>query len=702
MIEVLIRNNVYTWEEKRFRLLDNFGDFAVFIDIDDEGAFPFTLSSEEIEDIDERLTIIGTEDPWKERVNRFFKPGHKYLKERDTSLESIKGLIGSPQYWNRKLRGERIAALVALDVAAKSTLYRNLRKYWQRGQTPGALLPDYDKCGAKDKPKKRGDKKLGKPQGYGSYETMSSTPEIESMMRSSVLSTVCSGEHTVDKKGKPKNKYTLRDAYTEFLARFCEGDVSRLDEGKPSFQLFKAFYYEKFTVEQRAKAKVGAKYFNANYRKLHSTVSSNLVGPGYSYEIDSTPFDAGLAGPDRFPLGRPTLYEVVDSESSAVTGFFLTLNAPSYHNAAQAMVVAVRNKVELCREFGLEIDEDEWPMQGLPKAFFGDLGSDLRGKKNTQITIGHGTTMINSGAGQPEKRSKVERGFGRLYSEVKHLIPGVVSSYIPKKHGGKYNPEDYTLFLAEMNKILARAVLVLNSKPLGITKVGKDYPSDLDTSPNSKWRWGIAHRSAPLYHVDHEYFWYSLLERYQATLAEGYKLKVKGLQYEIPDSPGLRTRIFDNRQKIEVALDESNASVVYLVPEEGESKYIACPLTNEYRRFDGMTWRDALNLYKDARNAEANADHEYLKNRVNHTLETGTEVDEARTDAKEKSKNRTKAEHLSKLGNKEAQRKESMVTYNAVKPESAKMPNTEPRLQQTLSNKSANTKLNQLFMDDED
>jgi transposase InsO family protein len=700
MLEFMSRNSVYEWDNQSFRLLDNFGGFAVFIDIVEHDALPFKLTVEQISELDNRQPIMRVSDPWRESVNRHFNEGHDYLAIRDGNLARIQGVIGNYDYWDKPQRAELIKVLVAMKVAAKSTIYRYLRRYWQRGQTPNALLPDYANCGGKGKRKTRGDKRLGRPKQYGSYDSSQSSPEMEYAMELSIRQTIFSNKYVVDKKGKPNRVFDLSSSYYDFLARWCEGDVRQLVDEKPSFDLFKAFYYCKFSPEERARAKVGEKYFNANVRKLTSAVSANLVGPGYSYEIDATPFDVGLADTDRFPLGRPTLYEVVDSDSSSMVGFLLTLTPPSYFNAMNAMVVAVRDKVELCREFGLDIESKDWPMEGLPKAFFGDLGSDLRSKKITSVTVEHGTTMINSGAGQPEKRSKVERSFGRLYKTVKHLIPGLISSHLPKKHGGKYRPQDYTLLLSELNKILAGAVMAINSKPMGVGKVDTDYPSDLSTSPNSKWHWGIAHRTAPLHSVDAEYFWYSLLEREEATLSKGYILTYQHLKFEIPDALGIRTKVFNNRQKVEVAIDPSNASTIYLVPQNGETKYIKCPLHVDYRRFEGLTWRDATLMYKEIQHSNADDKHRSTLTTLAWELQTKKDVSAAKADKKFKSKDRTKAEHLSRLGDNKVKRAESKDIYDSVKPVSAR---------ETLSQKRqgpqvvhANKPQNQLFMDDED
>ena len=704
MLEVMFKNRVYTWQEKKYRLLDNFGDFGVFIDINDPGAFPFKKTADEIAKIDSETTILGIEDPWSERINRVYKPGHKHLMMRDENLKRIEKLITGLEYWDRRELTDRITVLVNLKVGAKSTFYRYSRRYWQRGQTPNTLLPDYPNSGGKGKRKSRQNGKLGRTQEYGDYELEQMTPELESMMRKAIKLTVLNGKYTVDKKGKPKNVFNLNDTYTELLTLYCEGDVSKLDKSKPSKDLLRAYYYQKYTPEARANAKYGHKHFKSNISKLASSVSENLVGPGYSYEIDATPFDAGVADDERFPLGRPTLYEVVDGDTSAITGFLLTLTPPSYFNAMNAMVASVRNKVELCKEFGMDIEHEDWPMEGLPKAFFGDLGSDFKSKKITSVTVNNGVAFINSGASQPEKRSKVERTFGRLYKEVKSKIPGLISSYLPKKHGGKYNPEDYTLLLSELNKILLRYTMVLNSETMGVGKVRSDYPAELDTSPNSKWKWGISHRTGPLHSTDTEQFWYSLLERHTATVSKQHILTVKGLKYDIPDRPGLRTKIFNNRQKEQVAIDQSDASHIYLVPEDGESKYIKCPLTSEFRRFKGLTWVDAIALKQSTKHANANATHETEKRKVKASIETKEEVQAAVRDKAEKSKDRSKQDELSRLGNKETQREQSKEIYNAVKPKSARTPSTEYEIQDTATQTYhvARSRLNQFFMDDED
>ncbi len=55
-----------------------------------------------------------------------------------------------------------------------------------------------------------------------------------------------------------------------------------------------------------------------------------------------------------------------------ITGFYVGVDNPSYAIAMQTVSVACRSKVTLCKEFDIEISEDDWPTIGLPSAILAD------------------------------------------------------------------------------------------------------------------------------------------------------------------------------------------------------------------------------------------------------------------------------------------------------------------------------------------
>jgi len=698
MFNLMVLNGVYSREEGFFRYLTDADEGYVMIDIDDNQAMPKLVTFEQIDKEVRRGSITEVEDSWLSSVNRHFPSEHKHSVMRDKNFESIKSLVTHPDFYQVAIRGAITQILVEKGTAAKSTLYRYARRYWQRGQHKNALLPDYAKCGGKGKKKTRGDKPLGRPNETPGLNGVEMSPALESLMHSAVMDTLLSDRYRIDLKAKKKNLFDHEKAYVELLLRYCKGNTHHLDDRKPSKALFKWYYYEKFTLEQRAQAKNGKKYFSANNRALTSTVRANLVGPGQSIIIDSTPLEIGAANEGRFPLGRPTLYAATDEFSSAIVGFLLVLTPPSYFNAVNCMTVAVCPKEEFCRSLGMEKYAEQWIMEGLPQAFFYDLGSDFKTKHIEQFVSVFHRSIKNSGAGQPEKRAVGEKVFDRIHAQINHKAPGVVSEYLPKKAGGKNSQAEYTLCLGEINKLLLKAVITLNNKPIEGWDSDADFPSELAKTPNNIWKWGIANRTGLLQPVSRKHFWFSMLKREEATVNKNV-LKIDQVQFVCPNLSGIRVKKYHLRQKVFVVRDMNDASAIYLVPSEGRSDYIRCELSPYHRRYKGIPWADVLVDLKIAKDAHKNAMHNYHKTSVDDLSASKEMVTQAKLDKTDKIGCLSKPEKLRYLGDKSEQRNESSKIYLKIKPNERP---TEQEIHEPVDVGSVATSKTQFFMDDED
>jgi fructose-1-phosphate kinase PfkB-like protein len=71
-------------------------------------------------------------------------------------------------------------------MVTKQTLYRLARRYWQRGQTSNALLPDYKNSGGKGQNVSLKRKKLGRPKVYSSEQGVNVTEDIEKLFRRAI------------------------------------------------------------------------------------------------------------------------------------------------------------------------------------------------------------------------------------------------------------------------------------------------------------------------------------------------------------------------------------------------------------------------------------------------------------------------------------------------------------------------------------
>jgi len=689
--EINDKKGVSPEELYKYRLLSIEDDGYVFIHVEHRMAFPQFV---EFADIDQELAdgeIERAEDPWVDVVSRNYAPGNKHLDKRDRNYESIKGIVSHPQYFKKHVRAAVVNALLGSEHRSKSTLYRYSRRYWQRGQTINALLPDVHKTRGKDK----GLRKV--PQNSAGPSGINMTPKIASMMHSAVMDTIMSGNYRVDRKGKLKNLFDINAAYCELLQRYCGGDTQLLDENCPSFAQFKKYYYEVFTPEERAQAKHGKRYFNANNRQLIGTVRKNNPYGEVRFIIDSTPFEVGAANEDRFPLGRPTLYTATDEYSRAFVGFWLTLTPPSYYNAVQCMTVAVSNKSEFLSSLGMADSTKRWPMEGVPKSFFADLGSEFKTKHIEQFVNVFHRTVTNSGAGQPEKRAVVEKGFDRIHREIRHKVPGVVSKYLAKKAGGKNSQDDYTLVLQELNKLIARAIMTLNNKPLAKWDADATFPTELAKTPNNIWQWRKGDLSGLLPKVDSDFFRFSMLKREEATVTNNL-LKIDKVQFECPTFSGLRLTGNKKVKKVTVVRYMDDASAIFLVPKEGESEYVRCELSHYHERFEGVPWADVIATIKAEKEPLKLAMHEHHKQQVKDLMYAKELTTNAKRDRELKVGHLPKPERNSLLGNKQEMRCESAQAYG----NSSKQPVTQPSSPISPETKGAYVSRAKLFMDDEE
>ena len=82
-------------------------------------------------------------DPYLMVVSQDLLPA-KHLQLRARAWAIIEPLVAlEPGIYEARQRGQLIARATGAHGVSHPTIYRYLRRYWQRGQTPNALLPDY-------------------------------------------------------------------------------------------------------------------------------------------------------------------------------------------------------------------------------------------------------------------------------------------------------------------------------------------------------------------------------------------------------------------------------------------------------------------------------------------------------------------------------------------------------------------------------
>jgi hypothetical protein len=139
-------------DRRKVRLLrENIGDgLCVLILLDSKSALPFVRFIREIEDGVTEGTIKILPDVVHTAVQR-----HKSdytvadVDRRDRAYKAIEKLVdpANVKIFFEEYRGEMIAEAAKISGHHISSIYNWLTRFWQRGQTPDALLPKFHRCG---------------------------------------------------------------------------------------------------------------------------------------------------------------------------------------------------------------------------------------------------------------------------------------------------------------------------------------------------------------------------------------------------------------------------------------------------------------------------------------------------------------------------------------------------------------------------
>ncbi|HFG7034972.1 integrase catalytic domain-containing protein, partial [Acinetobacter baumannii] len=475
-----------------------------------------------------------------------------------------------------------------------------LRRYWQRGQIPNALLPDYRNAGAPGKPRTlAGSKKSGAKRKFGDGTGIKITPEIERLFRLIVESELLN-----DKKINITSAHRqFEELFVQHYPHIKQGDI-------PTRRQFDHFYKREYELPQRIEARTPVLSFQKDVRPLSGTATANTLGPGSRYEIDATIADIYLvADDDRSKiLGRPILYVVVDVFSRMVVGFYIGFHNPSYVVAMQAIVNACSDKVSLCKLLGIDIEPEQWPTLGLPDAILADRG-EMMSHQVERLVHGYNVRIENAPAYRGDAKGIVERYFGTLQAEFKPYAPGVVKGNRIQKHGESDYRLDAVLPISAFAKMIIKTILYRNQyHVLDTYDRDADFPPDLPSIPLHIWNWGIQNRTGHLRTVDPDTLRIMILPRKKVSISTS-GVNLWGLYYigsEILREGWLhRSKEVTRPQDLQAAYDPSCVDKIYLFPKHDSTIYWECSLSTKSRQFAGMSFWQVWEIQDQEKNLHA-------------------------------------------------------------------------------------------------
>lgn len=588
---------------ERILWLDESDDVAFIIEIKSKKGLPYfnRLSNLRLE-IASGEVAISDNDPWARVVDEDSLT-EKEKQIRDAAWEAIKELVAieaEPAIYFKKGRSALIAEATGKHSLTPTTIYKYLRKFWQRGKVKNALLPDYENSGGPGKPKKIGQVKRGRPRKYGFDPDIGIGVNVDEAIKKVFRVSVSRFYNNQDEN-------PLRVAYEQMLKEYFEEDyyyegsvrksILIPQNQKPTFTQFKYWHEKEKKEKEKGETKAmiarkGEYTYQAKGRAITGSSTAEVYGPGSRFQIDATVADVYLVSRynRRWIIGRPVIYFVIDVFSRMIVGVFIGLEGPSWLGAMMALAYAASPKVAFCQEYEVDISEEEWPCHFLSDAILGDRGEMVSRMVNALIknlNVG----IENAAPCRADWKAIVERFFRTVQERVKPFLPGYVIPDAHKRFGKDYRL-DAKLDIYQFTQIIIHCIRhhnnsnYLSSYNRSETLIASDVPP----IPIKMWEWGIRNRSGCLKSYPSDIVKLNLLPTASARImASG--INFKGMRYSCDKA--IREGWFDHArirgsEEIEITYDPRTTSYAYLKGPNGRS-FEKCYLLDPDERYANKT-----------------------------------------------------------------------------------------------------------------
>ena len=447
---------------------------------------------------------------------------------RDRRWSYIEGIVArEPEIYERKHRLQLMQGVSKDKGVTIRNLYRLLGRYWRAGKNKNGLLSLHSNCGAKKKPNKEnseaGNDKLQKNNKGGKLLTPYDYSNFERAIRKYYLT---------------RERRSLKSTYEKLLQ---DSYTTKTDDGRlklfapsetPTFRQFHYWLSKNSDVATVAKKRDGEKAFELNSRAVLGKSDYGLMGPGAQFQVDATVGDVYLLS--QFDtaniIGRPVLYFIMDTFSRMVVGMSVGLEGPSWSALATAITNMAADKVEFCKQYGIEISESDWPCHHLPASLLGDRG-ELESKNADTLVNMFGIRIVNAPPYRADLKGIVEQHFRTINTNAVALLPGSVKPDFSKRGGHDYRL-DSTLNIHQLTQIIIKCVLYYNNFHYmeSFEKSEAMMVAGVDAIPVKLWEWGIANYSGALREAPAETVKFAVLPTANATVTER-GIKFKGLFY---------------------------------------------------------------------------------------------------------------------------------------------------------------------------
>lgn len=233
-------------------------------------------------------------------------------------------------------------------------------------------------------------------------------------------------------------------------------------------------------------------HFKRSLRGLVARCWKGVVGPGHTWAIDSSIADVYLRSSVNraWIIGRPIVYIIVDVWSTAIVGFYVCLDGPSWDMAKVALFSAVANPQLLGSLWGFEVTQSLSPAPGMCAVLLCDRGEYL--SRAAKVT---GANLIPDLAYTPPYRPDL-KGLVEVLHRIEkdrqyYFVPGAIDQRRQEYELRRFNPSESVMTIPEYVAFLHETFTTYN-----LTAPRNDRldvfmrAAGVFPSPSGLWRYG--------------------------------------------------------------------------------------------------------------------------------------------------------------------------------------------------------------------
>jgi putative transposase len=563
-------------------------------------AWPFGRRKDEVETAIKNSLVQVVEDDVLTALLHESALSESSKVRYEATYALIKPLVEDPErkIFDPKLCGGLVRQRAQAEGKTRGTVYKQLRRYWQRGQRPISVQPDYRLCGKRgsdyldpDAPnfEEKKKRKRGRPRkvspGTGTNITKVDVENFKIyikrfLKRNSPPLAAIYEEMLADKYGVKKLKKEDRIDCLAYL------------QSLPTLGQFRYYYRKNYTIVEQLKAKGGDLNYLRNHRPTLGDATKQASYPGALYQIDNTTADICLVHSKRKDslIGRPILYLVVDTLTMLIAGFHVTVENPCYNAAALALWNAYCDKEKYCADLGIKIKPEDWPSYGLPTKVLADRGEMLSYASDGLIER-LGVGIANTAPYRADAKPLVERMFGQVNGMTIRWLEGA------KPYGEDATRDDYRK-LARLPtdafiKILVETIVTYNkSVREGYWLDQEMIAAGVQIRPVALWAWGMRNLTGMMKHMDEASVRVGLMPTKTASVTES-GIRLGRLYYHCPPDVAeewLARARNRGHWPIDCCYDPNTVDYIFL-PGKRSQDFKVCKLTEKCRRgHAGRSW----------------------------------------------------------------------------------------------------------------